>query len=145
MTTLFPKTILGSEVLAEGEAAIPKRTYREEVKRTANISFDAPNTNLTLGALGLAGEAGEVIEIVKKCVFHGKPIDRENLLKELGDVRWYFEHLLITNGFTMEEVEAANVAKLRARFPLGFSNVAANAKADERDAYGRPLDRGVIQ
>lgn len=87
--------------------------------------------DLDLGALGLAGESGEVAELVKKHVHHHKPLDQAALVKELGDVLWYLAFLCEANGTTLEEVANANAAKLRARFPAGFTSAAANARADE--------------
>lgn len=110
--------------------------YRKHVLRTfsggeiINNAEDMKN-KLSLGALGLAGETGEVVDIIKKALFHNKPLDLEKLKLELGDVRWYLEVLCIVTGFTMEQVEAANVAKLEKRFPNGFKPEDANAKADE--------------
>lgn len=108
-------------------------TYREEVLRTAGVSIekDSLRDQLLLGATGLAGEGGEVVDIIKKHVFHGKELDRTALVKELGDVRWYFEYLLIANNISMDEVEKANVAKLRARYPNGFNQTDANNRKNE--------------
>lgn len=103
--------------------------YRSEVMRNCpNFGTDALETKLSLGALGLGGEAGEVVDLVKKVLHHGTPLDRDKLIKEMGDVRWYLEYLAATLGITMTEVEVANVAKLRARYPDGFSHEAANRK-----------------
>lgn len=87
--------------------------------------------DLDLGALGLAGEAGEVADLLKKHVHHHKPLDRSALVKELGDVLWYLAFLCEANGLTLEEVASANAEKLRARYPDGFTTTAANARADE--------------
>lgn len=87
--------------------------------------------DLDLGALGLAGEAGEVADLLKKHVHHHKPLDRGALVKELGDVLWYLAFLCEANGITLEEVASANAEKLRARYPDGFTTTAANARADE--------------
>lgn len=73
-----------------------------------------------MGALGLSGEAGEFADEIKKVVFHGKEINREYLIKEMGDVRWYLEYLSLALDVTMDEVESKNVAKLRERYPDGF-------------------------
>lgn len=83
-------------------------------------------------ALGLAGEAGEVCDLLKKHWGHRKPLDREHLKKELGDVLWYVFALADQFGFTADEVVAANVDKLERRYPTGFSEQAAAARADER-------------
>lgn len=94
----------------------PRTAYRNAVMRTAGTLRDA-----TMGTLGLVGEAGEVADEHKKVVFHGKTFDRDKTLKELGDVRWYLEYLADCYGFTMEEIEHANVEKLHKRYPEGFT------------------------
>ena len=63
---------------------------------------------------------GEVAEIVKKHVFHGGPLSREDLGSELGDVLWYLAHLADLIGMSLEEIASANATKLRARYPNGF-------------------------
>lgn len=109
-----------------------REEYRKHVMRTLNPAADyTKESRLTLASLGLAGESGEVVDLVKKHLFHGKALDREKLILELGDVRWYLESFAWILGTTMEEIEEANIAKLRARFPEGFTNKDANAKADE--------------
>lgn len=105
--------------------------YREEVRRTLSPEVRSFNSGMALAALGLAGESGEVVDLVKKYLFHGKPLDRDKLILELGDVRWYLESFAIHLGVSVEDIERANIAKLRARFPAGFSHQAANVKADE--------------
>lgn len=93
-------------------------SYRDSVKRTlSHVGGQQPLTN---GALGLCGETGEVADIIKKHVFHGKPLDREHLIEELGDVRWYMELLCMALNTTLEEVEAKNTEKLQKRYPNGF-------------------------
>ena len=68
-----------------------------------------------LFALGLAGECGEVVDLIKKEVFHGKPVPREKYVEEMGDVRWYLTHGYTVNQTTDAEVRAYNVDKLVAR------------------------------
>jgi NTP pyrophosphatase (non-canonical NTP hydrolase) len=87
--------------------------------------------DVLIWALGLAGEAGEVADLLKKVHGHGKPLDREQVKKELGDVLWYVANLADAHGFTLSEVAVTNVTKLRARYPRGFTVAAAAAKADE--------------
>ena len=87
---------------------------------------------LDLGALGLAGEAGEVVDIIKKILFHDKEPDFNNLMLELGDVIWYVQHLCNILGFTLEDVIEANIKKLSARYPNKvFDSTQSVAKADE--------------
>lgn len=75
------------------------------------------------GAAGLASEAGEVAEHVKHVRFHGKALDREHLVKELGDALWYIAETATGLGITLEEVATRNVAKLQARYPEGHFSV----------------------
>lgn len=109
--------------------------YQAEAKRTLSGNYTTPESGLTLGALGLAGETGEVVELVKKHLFHATPLDREKLAKELGDVLWYLAAIAIVTGLSLDDVAARNVAKLRARFPDGWDPKAAQAKADERPHF----------
>ncbi len=106
--------------------------YRSHVLRTLNPAADyTQESRLTLAALGLAGETGEVVDIIKKYLFHGKPFHRDQLILELGDVRWYLESFAWILGVSMEEIEEANIAKLRKRFPDGFTYADAYRRRDE--------------
>lgn len=71
-------------------------------------------------ALGLGGEAGECLDIVKKALFQGHELDREHLIEELGDVAWYLAFFCDVLHLTLEEVLQANIDKLKARYPDGF-------------------------
>ena len=73
-------------------------------------------------ALGLCAESGEFTEIVKKIVFQGKPVTKENLFhmkRELGDIMWYFIQACILLETTPEEIIEMNVEKLKSRYPGG--------------------------
>jgi NTP pyrophosphatase (non-canonical NTP hydrolase) len=73
------------------------------------------------GVMGLCGESGEVIDIVKKHLAQGHELDRDKLIKELGDVAWYLAETATALDVDLEEVLAGNIAKLKARYPEGFS------------------------
>lgn len=75
-----------------------------------------------LGPMGLSGEAGEVSELFKKHLLHGKELDRVELVKELGDVAWYFFHILNTMGISFDEVLEENVTKLCNRYPTQYGS-----------------------
>lgn len=94
-------------------------TYRRDVMRTVRPEL-AERERLLLGALGLAGEAGEVADSLKKMLFHGHPLDVSAVCDELGDVMWYVTFLCDTLDFTLEEVMAANVEKRARRYPAGW-------------------------
>ncbi len=96
---------------------------------------------LVLGALGLAGEAGEAIEHVKKHVFHGRPLDRAELAKEIGDVLWYLAALASGADISLDACALGNVAKLAKRYPEGFTLRASIERADERGAGNAWADR----
>lgn len=105
--------------------------YRTEVLRTVNPTI--PHEEQLLNAvLGLCGESGEVADLLKKAMFQGKDVKREVMLKELGDVRWYLELACFAVGTTMTEVEELNVAKLRARYPNGFSTQDSEQRVDTK-------------
>ncbi len=96
--------------------------YTEEVLRTY-MGEDTWVDKLTLGALGLAGEAGEVVDAIKKWSYHGHLLDQKALLLELGDVLWYLVLVGSVFGWSLEQLVAANVVKLRKRYPDGFETV----------------------
>ncbi len=72
------------------------------------------------GLMGLNGEAGEAIDILKKHLFQGHEMDLEHLAKELGDVAWYLAVSADALGYSLEEILQMNVDKLRVRYPDGF-------------------------
>lgn len=72
------------------------------------------------GVMGLCGEAGEAIDVVKKYLAQGHELDRDKLIKELGDVAWYLAETATALDVSLEEVLERNLEKLRARYPGGF-------------------------
>ena len=89
------------------------------------VSLDEKGANierLLTGAVGINSEGGEIMEIVKKLVFQGKPWSDEtkfHLKRELGDVMWYVMQCLIALESSMDEIVEMNVDKLKARYPGG--------------------------
>lgn len=79
--------------------------------------------------LGLSGEVGEFNDMVKKLVFHEKPLDAEHAKKELGDIMWYVAMMCYSFGWDLDEIMQLNIDKLRARFPEGFDVARANNRA----------------
>jgi NTP pyrophosphatase (non-canonical NTP hydrolase) len=73
-------------------------------------------------AIGLAGEAGEVVDYIKKGVFHRHGIDLEKVEKELGDTLWYVAALCTTLGLSLSVVMEKNIDKLKIRYPNGYSS-----------------------
>lgn len=81
------------------------------------------------GCLGLSGEVGEFNDMVKKWIFHEKPLDEIHAQKEIGDVLWYIALICHSFGWNMDIIMQQNIAKLRSRYPEGFDVVkSANRK-----------------
>ena len=72
------------------------------------------------GVMGLCGESGEAIDIVKKWLAQGHELDKEKLAKELGDIAWYLAETAYALDVDLETVLQKNLDKLRARYPEGF-------------------------
>lgn len=82
--------------------------------------------------IGVAGEAGELLDSIKKHVIYNKPLDRANVVEELGDLEFYMEGLRQGLGITREETIAGNISKLGARYKgFQYSDAAAQARADK--------------
>ena len=98
-----------------------------------------PNVNVPLlltGAVGLNSESGELIEIVKKMLFQGKPLNDENLFhmkRELGDIMWYWINTCRALELDPNDVIAENVKKLEARYPGGKFDVYHSENRKEGD------------
>ena len=97
---------------------LTEHAYATEVLRTYDGTEEQ---KLCLGVLGLAGETGEVVDLLKKHLFQGHPLNRDTLLEELGDVLWYAVLICTALGCSLQEVMQRNVAKLRERYPDGFA------------------------
>ena len=94
--------------------------YQKLAMVTLNRELDEKEM-LTNSVMGLCGESGEACDIVKKHLFHGHELDRESLIKELGDVAWYLAEAAQALEIPLDEVFAKNIEKLRKRYPEGFS------------------------
>ena len=101
--------------------------YQREALRTeAGMNkdpsiIDSPTFRLQNGLMGLCGEAGEAIDILKKHLFQGHDLDTEHLALELGDCCWYIAVAANAIGYDLEKILTMNRAKLRARYPDGFN------------------------
>ena len=103
--------------------------YQQLAARTLSPG-QTPEDRLANAALGLTGEAGEVAEHVKKHLFHGTPLDRDAVVKELGDCLWYIAALAGTVGVSLSEIGERNIDKLRRRYPDGFSHEASRNRTE---------------
>jgi NTP pyrophosphatase (non-canonical NTP hydrolase) len=94
--------------------------YQKLAMTTLNPALSQKDV-LINGVMGLCGESGEVIDIVKKYLAQGHELDREALIKELGDVAWYLAETAYALNVELEDVLQQNIEKLKKRYPEGFS------------------------
>jgi len=81
-------------------------------------------------AMGLAGEAGETTDLIKKHLFHAHPLDKDEVKKELGDVMHYVAGLATMFGLSFDEITDANIEKLKKRYPNGFNFIDSMKRVD---------------
>ena len=98
--------------------------YQKLAMTTLNPALDKKDV-LINSVMGLCGESGEAIDIVKKWLMQGHELDREHLIKELGDVAWYLAEAATALDVPLETVLQGNLDKLRQRFPNGFDTEAS--------------------
>jgi NTP pyrophosphatase (non-canonical NTP hydrolase) len=103
------------------ESSVYQDLSRRTLLDRPNFQISDEEVMLVWSAVGLAGEAGEIVEMIKKVVFHRHHYDKESLVKELGDLMWYVAAVCSTSGISLDEVMERNVEKLLERFPNGFT------------------------
>lgn len=94
--------------------------YQRQAMATLNPALDKKDV-LINSVMGLCGEAGEAIDIVKKWLAQGHELDKERLARELGDVAWYLAEEAAALDMPLEQILQGNLDKLKARYPEGFS------------------------
>lgn len=120
--------------------------YVKDAIRTESRDFQAigeraateSNLRLLHGGIGLATEAGEFLDALKKHVFYGKPLDRVNLSEELGDLFWYCAIIADELDVPFEQIMNTNIAKLKARYGEKFSE----ERADKRNLQA---ERSILE
>jgi len=96
--------------------------YQKLAMTTLNPALDKKDV-LINGVMGLCGESGEAIDIVKKWLAQGHELDREKLAKELGDIAWYLAETAYALDIPLEDILRSNIDKLKARYPEGFDSL----------------------
>jgi NTP pyrophosphatase (non-canonical NTP hydrolase) len=121
--------------------------YQQKAVRTW---IDKPDFQITdeqvmllWAGTGLTGEAGEVIDLLKKGIFHQHGIDKEKLSKELGDCLWYIAALCTKLDLDMNEVMEENIRKLEVRYPDGFSSEDSKKRVDVNDSKVYEILKGM--
>lgn len=132
--------LLARELLALRAMMLARTTsqfdgYQLEAHKTAGSM--PPRDRVFMASMGLAGEAGEVVDELKKVHFHAKPYDREKLLRELGDVLWYLAELATAHELSLQDIAHANLEKLRKRH--GGETFKPHAEQD-RSPERKPFD-----
>jgi NTP pyrophosphatase (non-canonical NTP hydrolase) len=89
------------------------------------LLLDPHRARVLHGVVGIATEAGELLEALRDHVEHGKPLDPVNLREELGDLMWYMAILCRALGTDFETEQKRNIAKLTARYPEKFTETRA--------------------
>ena len=95
--------------------------YQRLAMKTLNPELSRKDV-LINGVMGLCGESGEAIDIVKKWLAQGHALDKEKLAKELGDIAWYLAETAYALDIPLEEILRGNIEKLAKRYPEGFSS-----------------------
>ena len=107
------------EIRNEMAASLTANDYQKQAMATLNPALNKKDI-LINGVMGLCGEAGEAIDIVKKHLHQGHALDREALAKELGDIAWYLAETAYALDIPLEDIFRGNLEKLRKRYPQGF-------------------------
>ena len=95
--------------------------YQQLAMKTLNPELSKKDV-LINGVMGLCGESGEAIDIVKKWLAQGHELDKEKLAKELGDIAWYLAETATALDIPLEDIFRGNIEKLARRYPEGFSS-----------------------
>lgn len=106
--------------------------YQKKALRTLNPQLSEKDV-LINGVMGLCGESGEAIDLVKKHLAQGHPLDKEKLAKELGDIAWYLAETAYAIGYNLDDILNMNIAKLETRYPEGFDAQKSMERADEHN------------
>lgn len=113
--------------------ASPMRDYQKKALRTLSTNFhmdfathgdepEAVSPDLLHGAIGLATEAGELLDALKRAMYYGARLDRTNIIEELGDLEWYLALIREALGVSQDDVQRINIEKLTARYPERFTS-----------------------
>lgn len=109
--------------------------YQELALRTANHDLE-PLQQLQNGLMGLCGESGEALDILKKHLFQGHPFTGESvehLKKEIGDIAWYLAISAHALGYQLEDILRDNISKLEARYPERYFSIERSMNRREGD------------
>jgi len=120
------------------------KEYQALAQRTAKTDGDEDKRRMIAG-LGLGGELGEFLELIKKSIAHGHEIKAAEFANELGDVLWYLAEAASAYGLDLGQIAADNILKLQARYPNGFSKDRSIYRAESNGKYVPELFIKIIK
>ena len=111
------------------------KTYEKESSRTmsAKMHSSAAKVDTAHGIIGIAGEAGELLDAMKKAMFYGAVLDLDNVREEVGDIMWYIMAIVRSEGWDLETIMQENIDKLRVRYPNQWNKEHAELRLDKQD------------
>ncbi len=113
------------------------KTFRDHVDRLF-VKPDDTLGKILHASVGIAGEAGEILDAVKKAWIYQAELDNQNLLEEVGDSLFYLQALAIHCGFTLEDAMRANIEKLSKRYPQGYTDQAEGSCGQANRLWRHP-------
>ncbi len=106
--------------------------YQKLALKTINMELDKKEI-LINSVMGLCGESGEAIDLVKKHLFHNQEFKKDEFIKELGDIAWYLAEACFAVDINLEDVLKNNIEKLKKRYPNGFNKEDSILRKDEKE------------
>lgn len=107
------------------------KEYQELVCRTQNKALSIRDS-IMQKVMGIAGEAGEVVDIYKKHFFQKHELKIDQIKEELGDLMWYIAGLCNLEDISLNDVYEQNIAKLKRRYPKGFTEKDSKDRKDKK-------------
>lgn len=129
---LIDALMYAEHIKAVAQDGLTANDYQRMAMRTASGVDRVGNGRLLNGVMGLNGEAGECIDIMKKHLFQGHELDREHLIEELGDCAWYLAVSCEALGVSLGECMQRNIDKLATRYPEGFDKARSINRSAEK-------------
>ena len=107
--------------LKENAFTFYQRTAAKTAREDYDLETDPRHARVAIASMGLAGETGELIDMLKKWAGHGHELNLDDGEKELGDILWYISEIATTLDLRLAQIAERNEEKLNARYPDGFS------------------------
>jgi NTP pyrophosphatase (non-canonical NTP hydrolase) len=105
--------------------------FANRTKKQFCLGLGYTDTDILHGAIGICGEAGELMDAVKKAFIYGKKLDVINVHEEMGDILWYMAILCKATGTSFEQLMIKNIDKLKARYPEKYTDSLASERLDK--------------